>query len=309
MRLDTAALAARLPSSPLTRFAPAPTGYLHLGHVANALHVWGAAGAVRGRVLLRVEDHDRQRCRLEYEVELLDDLDWLGFAPDVFPTADFRAGRCDGRQSDREAVYRAALEGLRARGLVYACACTRREIEAAAANGDPAEELRYPGICRDRGLPLDDAHGWRVRLPDDAVSFDDAMHGPTTQTPADQCGDLLVRDRLGNWSYQFAVTVDDHAQGIDLVVRGDDLFESTGRQILLARLLGRTTPPVYLHHALVMKSPRQKLSKSDGDSGVRELRAAGWTPARVAGHAAHAMRLVAEDGAVAAASVASLFQR
>lgn len=272
---------------PLTRFAPAPTGYLHLGHVVNAIHVWGTARARGGRVLLRVEDHDRQRCRPEYEAALLDDLDWLGFAPDVFPTAAFRAGVCEGRQSDRGSHYQRAIEALAARGLVYGCGCTRREVEAASTGDAPSDERRYPGTCRGRGLPLTDGVGWRLVLPDDAVAFDDLAHGPTTQTPSAQCGDLLLRDRLGNWTYQLAVVVDDLLHGIDMVVRGDDLFASTGRQILLARLLGRETPPAFLHHRLVMKSATQKLSKSDGDTGVRDLRAAGWSAARVLGHAAH----------------------
>ena len=305
--VSIAALAARLPRRPLTRFAPAPTGYLHLGHVVNALHVWGIAGALGGRVLLRVEDHDRQRCRPEYEAALLDDLDWLGFAPDVYPTSAFRDGACEGRQSDRDADYRRAVDALRAQGLVYGCACTRREIEA-AGGGASADELRYPGTCRDRGLPLDDAHGWRVRLPDASVTFDDARRGVTTQTPSSQCGDLLIRDRLGNWTYQFAVAVDDARHAIDLVVRGDDLFASTGRQIQLARLLGRETPPVFLHHALVMKSPTQKLSKSDGDTGVRDLRAAGWPAARVLGHAAHLAGLIDTARDIDAANVADLFR-
>jgi glutamyl-Q tRNA(Asp) synthetase len=280
----------RLPPSPRTRFAPAPTGHLHLGHVVNAIHVWGVARAGAGTVLLRVEDHDRQRCRPEFEASILDDLDWLGLAPDVFPTAAFRAGRCDGRQSDRDAIYRRALEGLAARGLVYGCRCTRREIEAAGAGR--GDELRYPGTCRGLNLPLEDDLGWRLAIEPGLEVFDDVVHGTTAQDPAAQCGDLLLRDRLGNWTYQFAVAVDDTAQGIDLVIRGDDLFASTGRQIRLARLLGRDTPPRFLHHRLVMKSPTQKLSKSDGDSGVRDLRAAGWTPDRVLGAAAHAAGLL-----------------
>jgi glutamyl/glutaminyl-tRNA synthetase len=124
------------------------------------------------------------------------------------------------------------------------------------------------------------------------VAFDDVLHGPTAHDPSAQCGDLLLRDRLGNWTYQFAVSVDDTAQAVDLVVRGDDLLASTGRQILLARLLGRATPPVYAHHRLIMKSPTQKLSKSDGDTGVRDLRAAGWTRGQVLGAAAHAVGLI-----------------
>ena len=107
--------------------------------------------------------------------------------------------------------------------------------------------------------------------------FEDARLGPQEQEPARQCGDLLARDRHGNWTYQFAATVDDWRQDVDLVIRGADLLSSTGRQIRLARLLGRAAPPVFLHHRLIMKSADQKLSKSDGDSGVRDLRARGWS--------------------------------
>jgi glutamyl/glutaminyl-tRNA synthetase len=123
----------------LTRFAPAPTGWLHLGHVLNAEYVWGAAGKAGGGVLLRIEDHDRTRSRPEFEAGILDDLDWLGYRPDVFPTNAFRAGRCDGRQSDRDSIYREALEILRAQGLVYACNCSRRALaDASSAPGSSA---------------------------------------------------------------------------------------------------------------------------------------------------------------------------
>ena len=271
----------RLPIHPvhaaLTRFAPAPTGWLHLGHVLNALYVWNTARAVGCRVLLRIEDHDRERCRPEYEAGILDDLDWLGFAPDIYPTAAFRAGRCDGRQRDRHAVYREAAQTLIADDLVYACDCTRRTLTPS----EPGVEPRYPGICRDRGLPLTDGVGWRVRVSEQSESFDDALLGPQTQTPSAQCGDVLIRDRRGNWTYQFAAAVDDTWQDIDLVIRGIDLLESTGRQIHLARLLGRDVPPTYMHHPLIMKGPGQKLSKADGDTAIRELRAAGWTRERV----------------------------
>ena len=216
------------------------------------------------------------------EAGILDDLDWLGFAPDIFPTAAFRAGPCQGRQSDREEIYRAAIEVLRAQGLVYACDCSRAEI-VAAADGDTSGELRYGGRCRERGLPLADGVGWRVRIEPGVETFDDARLGPQAQDPAAQCGDLLLRDRRGNWTYQFAVTVDDWQQEIDLVIRGEDLLASTGRQIRLARLLGRQRPPTFLHHPLVMKSPGQKLSKSDGATGIRELRAAGHPAAGPSG--------------------------
>jgi glutamyl/glutaminyl-tRNA synthetase len=293
-------------SSPLTRFAPAPTGYLHIGHVVNAVFVWGLAKALGGRVLLRIEDHDRQRCRREFETALLEDLDWLGFVPDIYPSAMFRAGACDGRQSDRDAAYRAALAPLVAAGFVYACNCSRREIEESP--GQSVAELRYPGTCRNRGLPLADAYGWRIRMDAGVERFDDVMLGPQAQSPAAQCGDVLIRDRLGNWTYQWAATVDDTLQGISVIIRGVDLLASTGRQIRLARLLGRGVPPVFAHHALVMKSPTQKVSKSDGDTGVRDLRAAGLSAADVIGRAAWHAGLQPEQTPVSAPNVQTLFR-
>lgn len=245
----------------ITRFAPAPTGFLHIGHVVNALYVWGAARDAGGRVLLRIEDHDRQRSRREYEAALVEDLAWLGFEADG-PLV---------RQSERDEIYRSALARLSAQGLVYGCRCTRAS--------------RYPGTCRDRGIALTEGVGWRMRIDPGVETFDDVIRGPQAQDPSAQCGDLLLRDRLGNWTYQFAVTVDDHEQGITDVIRGADLLDSTGRQLRLARLLGRSEPPRFWHHGLVMKTVTVKLSKSDGDTGVRDLRAAGWSAEDVIGRA------------------------
>ncbi len=269
----------------LTRFAPAPTGWLHLGHVLNAEFVWNRAAALAGRVLLRIEDHDRIRSRKDFERGILDDLDWLGYRPDIHPTDAYRAGRCDGRQSDRDGIYFDAFQILQTQGLVYACDCSRRAAAQSAslvptASGE-ATELRYTGYCRDKQHPIVDGYGWRVRIEPGVVEFEDARLGRQRQNPAEQCGDVLLRDRHGNWTYQFAVTVDDWRQGIDHVVRGLDLLPSTGRQIRIARLLGRTEPPTFLHHPLIMKSAGQKLSKSDGDSGIRDLRARGWSAREV----------------------------
>jgi glutamyl/glutaminyl-tRNA synthetase len=257
----------------ITRFAPAPTGFLHLGHVVNAIYVWGIARGARGCVALRIEDHDRKRSRLEYEEAILEDLDWLGFVADEGPV----------RQRDRAFLYEAALERLRAQGLVYACECSRSEIAAAS---QPGQELRYPGTCRDKHLAEGPGLGVRVRLSPSVERFEDLRHGALEQRPLEESGDLLARDRDGNWTYQFAVTVDDYAQGITHVIRGDDLLPSTGRQIQLARLLGRATPPKFLHHALLMKTPAQKLSKADRDTSVRDMRSDGWTAADVIGRAA-----------------------
>ena len=262
-----------------TRFAPAPTGYLHLGHVLNAEYVWGAARLLGAGILLRIEDHDRERSRPEFETAILDDLDWLGFTPDIFPTSAFRAGRCDGRQSDRNTLYEMAASRLRAQGLLFGCGCTRTEL--ATARRSSSGEVIHAGRCRELRRDAEPGLGWRVRMDDGVERFDDLRLGPQSQEPSTQCGDLLIRDRLGNWTYQFAVTVDDWLQEIDLVIRGIDLLESTGRQIRLARLLGRQSPPCFLHHGLLMKSGTQKLSKSDRDTGVRDLRASGWIRAQV----------------------------
>ena len=262
-----------------TRFAPAPTGYLHLGHVLNAEYVWGAARLLGAGILLRIEDHDRERSKAEFETAILDDLDWLGFAPDILPTSAFRAGRCDGRQSDRGAVYATAAARLQAHGLLFGCGCTRTEL--ATAPRSPSGEVIHTGHCRELRRDAVPGLGWRVQMDEGVERFDDLRLGPQRQEPSTQCGDLLIRDRLGNWTYHFAVTVDDWLQEIDLVIRGIDLLESTGRQIRLARLLGRRTPPCFLHHGLVLKSDTQKWSKSDRDTGVRDLRASGWTRAQV----------------------------
>ena len=282
---------------PLTRFAPAPTGALHLGHVVNAVHVWGLARALDGEVLLRIEDHDRQRSRAEFERDLLDDLDWLGFEADHYPTTCYRAGPCEGRQSERDAIYRQTLAPLIAAGLVYGCNCTRAQQPAtfSPATEHSGAERRYPGTCRERGIPLDDGVGWRLRLEPGVERFEDAIVGQQAQDPASQCGDLLLRDRLGNWTYQYVATIDDWVQRITLVVRGQDLLPSTGRQIRLARLIGRAEPPAFAHHALVMKSSAQKLSKSDRDSGIRDLRAAGWRAEQIIGRAAQLAGLSAES--------------
>jgi glutamyl/glutaminyl-tRNA synthetase len=267
-RVNIPAVQSLLAGPVITRFAPAPTGYLHLGHVLNAIYVWEIArtSGPDGKVLLRIEDHDRHRSRPAFEEALLDDLAWLGFAADGALT----------RQSEREALYERALHDLRTRGLTYVCECSRSDIGSG----------RYPGTCRNKNLRESPASGIRVKLDPSIERFDDVRLGPQEQHPSEESGDVLVRDRHGNWTYQFAVVVDDWQQGITLVIRGEDLLDSTGRQIQLARLLGRPKPPAFLHHQLLMKSPTQKLSKSDGDTGVRDLRAKGWSARDVIDRAA-----------------------
>jgi glutamyl/glutaminyl-tRNA synthetase len=276
----------------VTRFAPSPTGYLHLGHVANAIYVWGLAGAVGASVHLRIEDHDRVRSRTHFAAALLEDLDWLGFVAD--------SGRTPlHRQSDHPDRYQTALARLRRTHHVYACRCSRKEI-----GGE-----RYPGYCRALGLPEIAGHGLRVAIEPGVEPFDDLLAGRLEDTPADQCGDLLVRDRDGQWTYQFAVTVDDIADQVSLVVRGRDLITSTGRQIRLARMLGRPQPPRFAHHPLILGADGVKLSKSRRDTGVRELRGAGVTAAAVIGRAAAALGLTEAAVPVEATDVARLFRK
>ena len=304
--LDLAALRDRLPPAPLTRFAPSPTGFLHLGHVANAIWVWGIARALGGGVLLRIEDHDRGRSRREYEGAALDDLEWLGLVPDRGRPAELRHGPSPFRQSDSGEVYAAALDRLARSAEVYGCDCSRRDIALEA--GDPFnEETRYPGRCRARGLPPGPGRGIRVVLPEATETFSDARLGARAQAPASQCGDLLLRDRTGNWTYQFAVVVDDQRHGVDLVIRGEDLLSSTGRQIMLGRMLGRERPPEFLHHPLIRKDDGVKLSKSSGDTGVRELRAAGAMPEAVLGEAAWRTGLLEQPRPLAPGALPALF--
>jgi glutamyl-tRNA synthetase/glutamyl-Q tRNA(Asp) synthetase len=279
----------------VSRFAPAPTGYLHLGHVVNAIYVWGITRARGGRVLLRIEDHDRQRCRPEFDAAILEDLKWLGFEFDG-PLV---------RQSDRGAVYDRALDRLRARGLVYACDCSRAKI--AALSPVEGDERRYPGTCAHKGLPEAPGLGLRVRLAPSVERFIDLRHGRQEQRPSEQCGDLLARDRDGHWTYQFAATVDDLEQEVTLVIRGDDLLPSTGRQIQLALMLGRSRPPSFLH-ALIMKSADQKLSKSDGDTGVRELRTQGWAAAELIGQSAARAGLIEKARPIEAREAEAIIQ-
>ena len=253
-----------------TRYAPSPTGHLHLGHVANAIYVWGLARQAAGRVLLRMEDHDRLRCRPEYEASILRDLAWLGFEPHegLIPPV---------RQSEREHVYRAALERLRSTQHVYACDCSRKRI-----GGED-----YDGFCRTRQLADGPNCGLRVQMEDG--------------------GDLLVRDRDGHWTYHFAVTVDDIDHGITHIIRGDDLRSSTERQERLRKMLGADITPVYVHHPLILKPNGEKLSKSAADTGVRELRQAGVSAAEVIGRAAAAVGLIETPRAISASDVEMLF--
>jgi glutamyl-Q tRNA(Asp) synthetase len=295
IRPDLAAARLTLAAPIITRFAPSPTGYLHLGHVVNAIYVWGMAQALGGQVILRIEDHDRIRCRPAFEAAILEDLHWLGFVDDL-PAASVV------RQRHRDEVYAHALARLRRVAHLYACDCSR-----ATFSGE-----RYPGRCRDRGLAEGPGRGLRVHFEPGTERGSDLLLGDILQTPADQCGDLLIKDREGQWTYQFAVTVDDFHHRVTLVARGVDLLASTGRQLRLGELLRRAGltegawPPRYLHHPLIFDSDGAKLSKSTGATGVRHLRETGMTPGEVIGMAAAAVGLLPAPVAVEAGRAGAL---
>ena len=244
-------------SSYVGRFAPSPTGPLHAGSLVAALASWLDARAHGGRWLARVEDIDTPRCVPGAEAQILGQLAGCGLVPDE-PAL---------RQSERGALYQAALDRLVVQGFAYPCGCTRADIETALHERGIVRprhaELVYPGTCRD-GLHGKPARAVRVRTQDDLViDWHDRRLGAQHQDVSHAVGDFVLRraDRL--WAYQLAVVVDDAAQGITDVVRGADLADNTPRQIHLQRLLGLPTPR-YLHTPLVLGADGEKLSKQNG---------------------------------------------
>lgn len=289
----------------ISRFAPSPTGYLHLGHLVNAIYVWGLSRALGGEVILRLEDHDRGRCRPEYESGILEDLEWLNLEANRGVTAQFRAGPTPFRQSDNTERYEAVLAHLAARDLVYTCTCSRRDIQS--RTGTRNGTLSYDGYCRGRRYRPDMEGGTRLMMPSTPVEFLDVLLGTQVQHASAPCDDLLLRDRHGWWTYHFAVTVDDWDQGVNLVIRGEDLLDSTGRQLHLAKLLGRNAAPLFLHHPLLADGEGRKLSKRDLAKGLRDYRAEGWTPERLLGEAAARVGLVSPGTALEGTGLEALF--
>jgi len=274
-------------ASPTFRFAPSPTGYLHLGHALSALSVWRAAEAAGGRVLLRIEDIDPGRSRPEFAEAIEEDLAWLGFHWDGAPR----------RQSEHLEDYRLALDALDRRGLLYRCRLSRSDIAVAVARAEAAQGAPWPrdpdGSPR---LPVPGAKGppdgpFALRLDMRKALAELAGERLTWleegRGPAAECGVVAARPEL--WgdvvlarkdtptSYHLSVTVDDALQGVTHVVRGQDLFEATSVHRLLQRLLGLPAP-LYRHHPLLVASDGHKLAKTRGSPSLRSLRAAGWTP-------------------------------
>lgn len=273
-----------------TRFAPSLTGYLHLGHVLHMLYVWGIARKEGAEVLCRIEDHDLGRARPEYETAILETMEWLGFVPDAGITSASADGVSAFRQSDCSTHYESVLQGLKDRGLVYGCECSRKEIASKQPEG--AGELCYTGTCRNKGLPLV-GNTVRLRVPEGEIVFQDVALGEQRQAPQRQCGDFSLRDRQGQWTYQFACVCDDIRQGIDLVIRGGDILFSTGRQIQLLQLLNAPIPR-YFHHRLIRGTDGKKLSKRQRSESITFMRESGASPGEIIGQALLAAGLTGE---------------
>jgi glutamyl-Q tRNA(Asp) synthetase len=274
----------------VTRFAPSPTGYLHLGHVRSALAGWRAARDDGGRFLLRLEDIDRSRCRDEYAAAIIEDLSWLGLDWDG-PVR---------RQSEHFDDYRAALDRLERLGVLYPCFCTRREIQAeiARAGGAPQDDLGppYPGTCRhlapagrlakqraacDFALRLDVARALELTGPLDWMEEGSGAPHCVAADPG-TLGDVVLARKDTPTSYHLAVTVDDALQGVTLVTRGQDLAPSTHIHRLLQALLGLPTPR-YRHHPLLTDATGRRLAKRDRALTIRAMRADGLRPSAIMG--------------------------
>lgn len=275
------------------RFAPSPTGPLHLGHAFSALTAYERAQAAGGQFLLRIEDIDQSRARIEWEAQIYDDLKWLGL---TWPEPVMR-------QSERMRSYRMVIEQLWADGMLFACACTRREVEAALSapqEGAPLhgpDGLIYPGTCRphryDGGPPPEDA-ALRLDMARAAarvgtVRFLETGEGPNGESGeievapermVREIGDVVLARRGWGTSYHLAVVLDDAHQQVTHVTRGRDLFEATAIHVLLQRLLGLQVP-VYHHHRLIRDAAGKRLAKRDDARAIAKYRAEGATPSDI----------------------------
>ena len=248
------------------RFAPSPTGRMHLGNIYTALLAWLSVRSQGGRMLLRIEDLDPQRSRAAYAEQLRRDLGWLGLDWDgEMPP-----------QSTRSPVYAAHFAKLEEQGLIYPCYCSRSELHDASAPHASDGTVLYSGACRDLTPEQRAAKtrrpAWRVRVPDIAVSFRDGVCGLQSERLAETCGDFIVRRSDGVYAYQLAVVTDDAEAGVTQIVRGCDLLSSTPRQIYLQRLLGLPTPKYY-HVPLLVAPDGRRLSKRERDLDMGALRA------------------------------------
>lgn len=291
------------------RYAPSPTGPLHLGNLLSALLAWLQARLAGGRFILRMEDLDQPRVRAGSASRILADLRWLGLDWDEGP--DVGGPNAPYDQSKRNEYYQAALDWLRESGAVFACYCSRKDI-AAAVSAPHGRQAVYPGTCRPPAGSVASAvaaskkkrPSWRYRVDERKVAFEDPVLGLHSQNLAVDVGDFVVRRADGLFAYQLAVVVDDALMGITDVVRGSDLLDSTPRQIELLRALG-LAPPRYWHTPLMVDREGRRLAKRDGSDSLEELRRAGATPEEVVGLLAGSLGWVKRGEAITARDLLS----
>ena len=289
--------------TPTTRLAPSPTGALHLGNARTFLINWAMARGRGWRIRLRIDDLDGPRVKGGADRGAIEDLSWLGMDWDDEPLY----------QSSDLSPYEQVLHDLRGRALTYPCTCKRSEIQnAQSAPHADEHELRYPGTCRPGPLaadpPADRRIAWRIFVPDEPIEFADEIHGHQTIDVQQQVGDFVVATKAGAPAYQLAVVVDDARQGVTEVVRGDDLLRSTGRQVLLYRLLDLTPLPQYWHVPLVVGSDGRRLAKRHGDTRVAWYRHQGVPAERVVGLLAHWCGIAEQRRPMEAAEFGARFQ-
>ena len=284
------------PVPPTGRFAPSPSGRLHLGNLACSLLAWLSARSRGGRIVLRIEDLDAERCPRVYADLLEQDLDWLGLVWDEGGSTGGPNGPY--YQSECAEIYASSFRKLEDRGLVYPCFCSRAQLHAASAPHTSDGNVIYPGTCR--GLTAAEiaekrkkkAPAYRLMVPDEEITFVDGCMGPHTENLLRDCGDFYLRRADGVFAYQLAVVVDDARMGVTEVVRGSDLLSSTARQLYLYRLLGLQAPG-FAHCPLLLAPDGRRLSKRDGDQSLENLRAK-YTAQEIVGKLAYAYGLQPE---------------
>lgn len=303
----------KVPDLARGRYAPSPTGALHLGNLRTALLAWLFARAAGGEFILRVEDLDRPRVRPGATEGMLADLRWLGLDWDEGP--DVGGAYAPYAQSERQALYETYLQRLSEAGLVYPCYCSRAEIARAASAPHGDEGPRYPGICRHLSAARRRAYeaagrrpSLRFRVDDErVVSFRDLVAGQVSQHVQESVGDFILRRSDGIFAYQFAVVIDDGLMRVNQVVRGADLLSSTARQILLFETLGFAVP-AFAHVPLWLDSAGQRLSKRIQSAGLQPLRAGGATPELIIGQLASSCGLAQPGELVSASQLAARYR-
>ncbi len=289
-------------SSCVGRFAPTPSGRMHLGNVFSALMAWASVRSQNGSLILRVEDLDIRAHNPQYTSLLLDDLQWLGLTWDKGPYY----------QSRRTELYQEALLDLRQQGLLYPCFCSRADLHAAQAPHASDGTYVYAGTCRNlsqserKELSSHKIPATRIHVPNKIYAFEDKVYGSTSQNLAESCGDFIVQRADGVFAYQLAVVVDDADMGITEVVRGSDLLSSTPRQLYLQDMLG-LSHPTYAHLPLLVAPDGRRLSKRNHDLDLGVLRSQGKTPEEILGFLAYCVGLAEENEPLSAVQIANRF--